>query len=78
MGNLALNFVNHSVLHIDYGRNDYKYSDYEDPDFLLNDNELPINIKFSWLKNLNFSLSCTQKSQISENKPQKYCRCQYL
>lgn len=37
MGNLALNFVNHSVLHIDYGRNDYKYSDYEDPDFLLND-----------------------------------------
>lgn len=27
---------------------------------------------------LNFSLSCTQKSQISENKPQKYCRCQYL
>ena len=48
MGNLALNFVNHSVLHID-GRNDYKYSDYEDPDFLLNYNELPINIKFSWL-----------------------------
>ena len=28
--------------------------------------------------NLNFSLSCTQKSQISENKPQKYCTCQYL
>ena len=28
--------------------------------------------------NLNFSLSCTQKSQISENKPQKYCRCLYL
>ena len=27
---------------------------------------------------LNFSLSCTQKSQISENKPQKYCTCQYL
>ena len=29
-------------------------------------------------KNLNFSLSCTQKSQISENKPQKYCTYQYL
>lgn len=28
--------------------------------------------------NLNFSLSCTQKSQISENKPQKYCTYQYL
>ena len=27
---------------------------------------------------LSFSLSCTQKSQISENKPQKYCTCQYL
>ena len=27
---------------------------------------------------LNFSLSCTQKSQISENKPQKYCTYQYL
>lgn len=30
------------------------------------------------LDNLNFSLSCTQKSQISENKPQKYCTYQYL
>lgn len=29
-------------------------------------------------RHLNFSLSCTQKSQISENKPQKYCTCQYL
>ena len=30
------------------------------------------------ITNLNFSLSCTQKSQISENKPQKYCTYQYL
>lgn len=37
--------------------------------------DVPIISAYNYL---NFSLSCTQKSQISENKPQKYCTYQYL
>lgn len=54
MGNLALNFVNHSVLHIDFGLIMVgmitNISDYEDADYLLNDNVFSIEMRHNILK----------------------------
>jgi hypothetical protein len=54
MGNLALNFVDYSVLHIDIGLilvgMISNISDRKDTIFLSNNNAFSLEIKFSWLK----------------------------